>query len=152
MFTIYSSVLKRIKFFSGGTCAAARKPGRAFGGRARAAAFAARGCGGGGRARTNLMIFFSFAFIPATAAPWQARSAPLSRGCRLHPFADLGATCGGGGGGGRQVEGSARGANSGYKRRRGAWSAARSAAAERVGGPGRVGRRSRRRRGPTLSH
>lgn len=112
-------------------------------------------------ARTNLMIFFSFAFIPSprarslslflllarsltlsrsprssyTRSPSPARSAPLSRGCcRLLPVDS------------RPAEGtprrrrwreSARGANSGYKRRRGARSAA---AAERVGGPGRVGR------------
>lgn len=52
-------------------------------------------------ARTNLMIFFSFAFIPSPPSP--TRSAPLSRGCRLLPHvpgAAQGGQRGGGGGGG----------------------------------------------------
>lgn len=51
-------------------------------------------------ARTNLMIFFSFAFIPSphsvVLTPSSARSAPLSRGCRLLPLAAVtGPACGG---------------------------------------------------------
>lgn len=91
MFTIYSSVLKRIKFFSGGTCAAAYKRAadewwRGTG----AAAFAARGGGGGSADEFN--DFFLFCFYPFRARDrtyrgGRARSAPLSRGCRLHPLA-----------------------------------------------------------------
>lgn len=59
-------------------------------------------------ARTNLMIFFSFAFIPSPLSvvltPSPARSVPLSRGCRLLPLvAVTGPGVSGGGGRARAV-------------------------------------------------
>lgn len=90
MFTIYSSVLKRIKFFSGGTCAAAYK--RAAGREGAGGGRFCRARGGGRGSADEFNDFFLFCFYPFRARDrtyrgGRARSAPLSRGCRLHPLA-----------------------------------------------------------------